>query len=224
MPPFLRVNYRTLWREAMRGKSIWRILMNEAMKQWREEVMGLVLDCACGSNPSYRRILGLTRNEQVRLIGIDYNPALSPEIVADLTRSIPVKDSVADVIIVSGFLMLIPNPQEFLKEVRRVLKPNGRLLLTSVLIAPYSPDPTDYMRFTAEGLCLLLRNAGFTDFEIVPVGNYFSAAAFLLNSFLRPRWIVAPIVYLFCLLIDQIITYLKLRPCPIGYVVLAKSR
>jgi len=224
MPPFLRVNYRTLWREATRGKSIWRILMNEAMKQWREEVTGLVLDCACGSNPSYRRILGLTRNEQVRLIGIDYNPDLSPTIVADLTRSIPVKDSVADVIIVSGFLMLIPNPQEFLKETRRVLKPNGRLLLTAVLIAPYSPDPTDYMRFTAEGLCLLLCNAGFTDYEILPVGNRFSAAAFLLEPFFRPRWIVAPLVHLLCLLLDRAVTYFKLRPCPIGYVILARKR
>jgi SAM-dependent methyltransferase len=218
-----KVNFWVLYRETTRGKSIWRILMNEAMKQWREEVTGLVLDCACGSNPSYRRILGLTHNEQVRLVGIDYDPALRPTIVADLTRSIPVKDGIADVVIVSGFLMLVPNPQELLKEVRRVLKSGGRLLLTAVLIAPYSPDPTDYMRFTAEGISLLLHNAGFTDFEIVPVGNRFSAAAFLLEPFLRPRWIVAPLVHLLCLLLDRVVTYFKLRPCPIGYVVLARK-
>jgi SAM-dependent methyltransferase len=220
----LRVNFRVLWREATRGKSIYRILMNECLKLWREEIRGTMLDLACGQEPSYRRILDLKNSGKVRLVGIDYNPAFRPAIVADLIHSIPIKDATADVVIVSGFLHIPPDPKEFLKEVKRILKPGGCLLLTAPLVFPYTPEPTDYWRFTEEGLSWLLYNAGFTDFEIVPVGNRFSAAAFLLGPFLRPRWIVAPLVYLLCLLLDRIVTYFKLRPCPIGYAVLARKR
>jgi SAM-dependent methyltransferase len=210
--------------EATRGKSIYRILMNECLKLWREEIRGTVLDLACGQEPSYRRILDLKNSEKVRLVGIDYNPALRPTIVANLIHSIPFKDATADVAIVSGFLHISPDPKESLKEVKRILKPGGCLILTVPFVFQYTPEPTDYWRFTEEGLSWLLYNAGFTDFEIVPVGNRFSAVAFLLGPFLRPRWIVAPLVYLLCLFLDRIVTYFKLRPCPIGYVVLARKR
>jgi SAM-dependent methyltransferase len=197
--------------------------MNECLKLWREEIRGTVLDLACGQEPSYRRILDLKNGGKVRLVGIDYNPAFRPAIVADLIHSIPIKDATADVVIVSSFLYIVPDPKEFLKEVKRVLKPGGCLLLTAPLVFPYTPEPTDYWRFTEEGLSWLFYNAGFTDFEIVPVGNRFSAVAFMLEPFLRPRWIVAPSVHLLCLFLDQIVTYFKLRPCPIGYVVLARK-
>jgi SAM-dependent methyltransferase len=210
--------------EATRGKSIYRILMNECLKLWREEIRGTVLDLACGQEPSYRRILDLKNSEKVRLVGIDYNPALRPTIVANLIHSIPFKDATADVAIVSGFLHISPDPKESLKEVKRILKPGGCLILTVPFVFQYTPEPTDYWRFTEEGLSWLLYNAGFTDFEIVPVGNRFSAVAFLLGPFLRPRWIVAPLVYLLCLFLDRIVTYFKLRPCPIGYAVLARKR
>ncbi len=83
----LRVNFRVLWREATRGKSIYRILMNECLKLWREEIRGTVLDLACGQEPSYWRILDLNDNEKVYLVGIDSNPVVHPTIVADLTHS-----------------------------------------------------------------------------------------------------------------------------------------
>jgi hypothetical protein len=83
----LRVNFCVLWREATRGKSIYRILMNECLKLWREEIRGTVLDFACGQEPSYWRILDLKNNEKVRLVGIDYNPAFRPTIVANLIHS-----------------------------------------------------------------------------------------------------------------------------------------
>jgi hypothetical protein len=75
--------------------------MNECLKLWREEIRGTVLDFACGQEPSYWRILDLKDNEKVHLVGIDYNPAFRPTIVADLTHSIPFKDATADSLLCS---------------------------------------------------------------------------------------------------------------------------
>ena len=58
----MTVPFSQLWREAAGGKSIGRILTNQALLQWREELLGLVLDLACGQSPSYRRILKIKGN------------------------------------------------------------------------------------------------------------------------------------------------------------------
>jgi len=83
------VPFRVLWCQGKQGKSIMRILTNWVLAQWRDEVKGLVLDLACGTEPSYRRILGLTEIAHERLVSVDYNPACRPTIVADLTRTLP---------------------------------------------------------------------------------------------------------------------------------------
>lgn len=137
--------------------------------------------------------------------------------------ALPFRDAIADCVIVSGFLHIVPDPQKVLREVRHVLKPRGRLLLTVSLVFPYTPEPTDYWRFTEEGVLWLLHNTGFAEIDIMPVGNRFSACAYLLTPFLRPRWLVAPLVYLLCLLLDHTVAHFGLRPCPIGYVVWARK-
>ena len=98
------IGFKTLWHHATRGKSIGRILTNETLRQWRGEISGVVLDLACGRDPSYWRALGLKDNEKVCLVGVDYNPAVRPEVVADLTRPLPFREAGADGAIVSSFL------------------------------------------------------------------------------------------------------------------------
>lgn len=46
-------------------------------------------------------------------------------------RSLPFDDGYFDVVLASEVLMMIPEPADFLKEVRRVLKPGGRLIVVN---------------------------------------------------------------------------------------------
>ncbi|MER3501593.1 MAG: hypothetical protein C4295_09020 [Candidatus Fervidibacterota bacterium] len=218
------VPFRVLWCQGKQGKSIMRILTNWVLAQWRDEVKGLVLDLACGTEPSYRRILGLTEIAHERLVSVDYNPACRPTIVADLTRTLPFRDQVADTAILSSFLYIPPEPVTVLQEVRRVLKHEGLLLLTAPLIFPYHPEPTDHWRFTEEGLRYVCARAGFRIESIVPIGGRWTAVAYLIAPFLRPRWLVAPVVYCICLYLDMWTSrwFTRLPPCPIGYVVKAR--
>ncbi len=218
----LMMPFRVLWREARWGKSIGRILANQVLAQWKDEMYGVVLDLACGQMPSYRRFLGLTTNPRVRLVGIDYSHAYRPTVVADLKTPLPFKDGVADVVIVSSFLYIVAEPRALLYEVKRVLKQNAILLLTAPLVYPFSPEPTDYWRFTEEALRLLLDQTGFADTSVLPIGGRWSTATYLVTPFLRPRWLVTPLAYWLCLKLDAWTEKrFQLSKCPIGYVVKA---
>jgi len=212
-----------LIKQAGQDKSIYRMLMNRELQQWRTDVGGVVLDLASGQMPSYRRVLGLMKTPSVRMIGVDYKRELRPQVVADMQYPLPFKDKIADIVIISSFLYIHPEPKELLNESRRLLKPKGMLLLTVPLIYPHNPEPTDYWRFTDEGLRLLLNHAGFNDFTIIPFGGRWSAAVYLLSPFLRPRKIVAPVVYWMSIKLDTWTDKsLTLPKCPIGYVVKAR--
>lgn len=218
-------SFLTLWQEAKKGKSIARILTNLALARWRDEVKGIVLDLACGKKPSYQRFLHLIGNDRVQVIGVDVNPSYCPTVVADLTHPLPFKTESIDVVILSSFFYIPPDPERILQEVRRVLKNGALLLLTAPLVFHYNPEPTDHWRFTEEGLKRLLSRSGLLVEELIPIGERWTAAAYLLSPFLRPRWLVAPIVYWLCLKLDAwtVKKFKRLPRCPIGYVVKARK-
>jgi SAM-dependent methyltransferase len=216
-------SFREVWRGVREGKGIWRILFYQALGPWRDEIRGVVLDLASGARPGYARLLGSTDRLGVTRIRVDYDPAYSPNVVADLTRGVPFRTGSADVVIVSGFLNILGDPTTFLGEVRRVLKRRGTLLLTTNLVYPYDPEPTDYWRFTEQGVARLLEEAGFTGARIEPLGGRWSSAAYLLEPFLRPRPIVPTVVYWTCMRLDAWADrHFRWPRCPIGYIVLAR--
>lgn len=220
------VPLKILWQETKRGKSIARILSNWVLSQWRDEVKGTVLDLACGAQPSYCRVLGIEANVNcTHVVGVDYNLANLPQVVADLTQGLPFKDGITDAVILWNFLYIPSNPEEVLSDIRRVVKDGGRLLLTAPLVFPYTPEPTDHWRFTEEGIRYLLQRTRFLIESIVAIGGRWTSVAYLLTPFLRPHWLIRPLIYWLCLRLDQwtMRRFPHLTPCPIGYVVKARA-
>lgn len=223
-PPVPAPSFRELCREAAQGKTIGRILMNRALSRFRGDIRGTVLDLASGPGASYWQWLRSAGSAPV-VIKIDRRISDRPSVVADLRKPLPFADGVADAIILSQYINICPDPGRLLSEVRRVLKPNGVSILSINLVAPHNPEPNDYWRFTAEGLQLLFEQAGFGELEVVPLGNRWTAAAYVLFPFIRPRRLVAGPVYWICLKLDGLTAaYSRLPACPIGYVARAVSR
>ena len=72
----------------------------------------------------------------------------------------------------------------FLREINRVLKKNGKLLLTVPFIWPEHEQPYDFRRYTSFGITKILNQNGFTVDTLIKSHNSISLIFQLFNTFL----------------------------------------
>lgn len=120
---------------------------------------GKLLDIGCGSMP-YKRLFNVDK-----FLGMDIDSEFSRKLgVADYFyngKTFPLKSSSFDSCICNQVLEHVFNPDEFLGEIYRILKPNGKLLLTVPFVWDEHEQPYDYARYTSFGLQSLLEKNGF---------------------------------------------------------------
>lgn len=99
------------------------------------------------------RIHPLVRNLDIRP-GVDIDYVCTAD-------SIPINDGVVDLVITQEVFEHISNPVDSIREIHRVLRPEGRLFFQVPFIIGYHPGPTDYWRFTKEGIRHFIEANGF---------------------------------------------------------------
>ena len=212
------MNYlANLLKETYRGKTIARTLFNWRISKHVKNIGGVVIDLGGGKNPSYERFWQIKPDKFIR---VDIDEKAEPDVVADLNKLLPFSDNFADVVFLFNVIYILEKPDQVLEEIHRILKPGGRLFLTSPFIFNEAKEPNDYWRFTSEALEKLLKESGFDNFFIEPVGERFSAAVYLISPFLF-FWPIKFVFYCFALIFNKLIPKkLKLKqPCPIGYFI-----
>lgn len=117
---------------------------------------GRVLDYGCADAP-YHRFFA----PGIEIVGADLpgNPQATVEIRPDGT--VPVEDASFDAVLSTQVLEHVADPRRYLAECFRVLRPGGRMLLSTHGIMVYHPDPVDLWRWTCAGLDRAVRDAGF---------------------------------------------------------------
>lgn len=133
--------------------------LSEKIKALSGEINGRILDVGCGTKPylsffSYREYIGLEFNT-----GID-----SEKKEADYYydgKTFPFENESFDSIICSQVLEHVFEPKEFLNEINRVLKPNGKILLTIPFVWDEHEQPYDFARYSSYGLIYLFEQSGF---------------------------------------------------------------
>lgn len=123
---------------------------------------GLLVDFGCGDAP-YEPLLA-PRFERYMRADLPGNPHAHIEISPD--GRLPLPDGAANAVLSSQVLEHVRDPRSYLDEAHRVLAPDGVLILSTHGAWRYHPDPTDYWRWTREGLELELTSAGFTSLWI----------------------------------------------------------
>lgn len=66
-------------------------------------------------------------------------------------------------VLCSEVLEHVERPWKFLRAVRSVMQPGARIVVTTLFSFPVHAFPSDYYRYTTEGLSVLMRDAGFSD-------------------------------------------------------------
>lgn len=204
---------------ALSGKTIGRIFFNEEVRRATAGLTGRALDLAGGKSPSYLPLLPRT----VELVRTDISA--SPGVIrADINERLPFEEKSFDAVFLFNALYAAEEPVSLAREIYRVLKPGGSWLLASPFVANEMPEPHDYVRFTAEGLERLCRNAGFSSVEVVRMGERASAAVQILHPFFLfniVRAIVVPLALLFDACIPRSVR--TSHPTPLGYFVIARK-
>ncbi|MGC2448488.1 MAG: class I SAM-dependent methyltransferase, partial [Candidatus Sulfotelmatobacter sp.] len=122
-----------------------------------------VLDIGGRIQP-YRSLFGTPVKHYV---AIDMRPSPVVNVMAR-GEEIPFAGDLFDVVICTQVLEYVPEPEVFLREIRRVLKPGGFLLLSAPAVFPRDSD-YDLWRFSPRSLSSLLRS--FRDTEITAEGS-----------------------------------------------------
>ena len=128
-----------------------------------EHPRATLVDYGCGNMP-YRPLF---EESGFKYLGYDFEGNDLAEGLIEKTGKLPIADESVDYILSSQVLEHVTDPVVYLGEAKRVLRKGGKLLLSTHGVWRYHPDPTDYWRWTGDGLRKVIEGNGFsvTNFE-----------------------------------------------------------
>jgi SAM-dependent methyltransferase len=143
---------------------------------------GVVLDIGCAD-----RWAQSVLSAECFYVGLDY-PATGlalygsrPDVLADAAR-LPIADQSIDTVLMLDVLEHLAQPALALSEIARVLRPDGKLLVSVPFLYPIHDAPHDYQRYTAFGLQRVFESAGLAVAEPAqPTLRSASSAGVVLN-------------------------------------------
>jgi len=137
---------------------------------------GLVLDCGSGS-PS---------RGFYNVVHLDLSAYPEVDVVTDGAR-LPFADATFDAVLSEAVLEHVRDPQEYCREVARVLKPGGVVRLDAAFLQPFHGYPDHYFNMTRSGLHQVVERAGLV-IEALDAGPHqhpFVALSLLLNGYVN---------------------------------------
>ena len=95
------------------------------------------------------------------IINVDLFAFKEVDIVADICDT-PFKDGSVDGIICEDVLEHVAQAPKLFKEMSRILKPGGMIIIKTPFVYPYHSSPNDFFRWTDEGLKYILKENNFS--------------------------------------------------------------
>jgi SAM-dependent methyltransferase len=143
---------------------------------------GHVLNAGCGE----RDLTALFKaNGAAAVDNCDRRSQIRGAILCDLI-DVPVPSATYDAIVCNAVMEHVQFPDLVMKELRRLLKPGGHLILCIPFLQPYHPRP-DYRRYTQEGMNELARVHEFDVIEMLPVHNIAQTITWIAWSYLEEK-------------------------------------
>jgi SAM-dependent methyltransferase len=137
---------------------------------------GKVIDVGAG-NAKYKSLI---LKKAASYLAFDIVPGKNVDVVGDVL-SMPFENGSFDTAISTQVLEHVEKPWIMVKEINRILRPGGICFLSAPFLVSYHPDPTDFFRYTKEGVHSLFKNEGFEIVECGTYGRLFSSIFEIIN-------------------------------------------
>jgi SAM-dependent methyltransferase len=171
--------------------------LEEEIGNYRRWLTGRVLNAGAGDRDVRHLVDGELVNQDIAesLHNTDAIDIFSP------LHEIPVPDGHFDAILCNAVLEHVRNPVEVLAEFRRVCRPGGILYLVVPFMQPEHLDPTDFQRYTSEGLQELVHRHDFAVVEVNGVHSVYTTLGWIAKEWLQAvpgwrgwlgRWLILP--------------------------------
>jgi SAM-dependent methyltransferase len=137
----------------------------------QEHISGHVLDCGCGPVPYHE----LYKPKVTNATCIDWSQ--NPDVIklidqqVDINGPLPFAEGTFDSVLCTDVIAHIKRPWELFKELSRVLKPGGRMLVTTPFIYWLAEHPHEYYHPTRFGLQDMTKAAGMEVIYLEPYGG-----------------------------------------------------
>jgi len=132
------------------------VMLENSLHQCAGYVKGITLDVGCGRRPYEKTFFAGAK----RYIGTDYLSDRSRPDVVCSALDLPFSDEQFDTVVSTEVLEHVPDPLQALREMRRVLRPGGFLVLSAPMHWPRHEVPFDYFRYPYDGLLHLVKSSG----------------------------------------------------------------
>lgn len=140
-----------------------------------------VVDFGCAEAP-YREFF-----REARYVTADLPGNAVADVVIDDEGRVPLESGSVDLVFSSQVLEHVDDPAGYLAEAHRLLRPGGSLVMSTHGVMYLHRDPTDYWRWTCDGLEKVVTDAGFEVQQLRGILGLAGAALQLLQSGLGQR-------------------------------------
>jgi len=135
------------------------------LQQIRQYIKGKVLNAGCGNRDIEATLRGLGAGE---IVNYDIESSIPGAITGSLTET-PFTSGEFDTIICNAVLEHVPKIERVMQELTRVLRSGGHFVACVPFLQPYHRSPTDFRRYTGEGLEEIGRFHSLRTVEILPL-------------------------------------------------------
>jgi len=185
-----------------------------AVNNYKDHLSGKMLDFGCGNKP-YKDTVNVDEH-----IGLDIEESGHDGSNYDIDvfwdgKTIPFEDGHFDCVLTSEVLEHIFEPDAALKEIHRVCKVGGKLLLTVPFTWNEHEVPYDYGRYTSFGLKHILDKHGFEIIHHTKTTNFVETVFQLWNTYVFQCILRTPIF-------QGIFTPLLIAPVTVFGIIISK--
>ena len=148
-----------------------------AVRRTAPSITGSILDFGCGAKPYEREFVNAKS-----YIGVDLRESGHKDYDSKVDiyydgKTLPFENESFDAVVSFEVFEHVFNLEDILKEIRRVIKPGGKLFFTTPFAWDEHEAPYDFGRYTSFGIKAVLERNGFKNIDIYKTTNYYQAVS-----------------------------------------------